>query len=108
MNTQKYYRYESYTVGVGYNPETETCSGHRVKIILRIYDVTKITPKGVVLSVYGERKFVLNSAIKQYACATTELAKASFIARKKKQISILSRCISDAKEAITLITDDLI
>lgn len=66
------------------------------------YPVIKNTPKGVWLAVYGDAKFVLRDARKRYACPTIEEALKSFIARKKKQIAILSSRIEEARDGIQL------
>lgn len=52
--------------------------------------VIRVTPRGVWVSDYGRKKFVLNDAKKKYACPTKEMALASFIARKERQIDILT------------------
>ncbi|MBK3780358.1 hypothetical protein G3A43_08810 [Paraburkholderia aspalathi] len=61
------------------------------------YPVVKVTPKGKWIEVYGERKFILNASHKRFACETVELALASFKARKKRQISILSNQLRRAQ-----------
>lgn len=65
------------------------------------FDVVKATPYGVWIQPYSwddsHKKFVRLTAIKQYACETIELAKESFIARKHRQIRILSAQLLDAK-----------
>ena len=65
------------------------------------FDVVRATPTGVWIHPYSwddsYKKFVRLTASKKYACETIELAKESFIARKNRQISILSAQLRDAK-----------
>jgi deoxyribodipyrimidine photolyase-like uncharacterized protein len=59
--------------------------------------VAKETPKGCWIDVYGKRKFILNDAVKRYACPTKELALQSFIARKRRQCAILRAQLENAE-----------
>ena len=62
-----------------------------VIIHLRKFRVKHHTPKGVWLDLYGDRevqRFVLKDARKRYACPTLEEAQVSFLARKKRQLTI--------------------
>jgi len=118
MSENKYlYRYESYrnvscdeydTVYRGsmkmklytYNIIKETKCGcwiftgyHLVNRILESKDVSK-----------EYQKFVNLTCNKKFACRTIEDAKESFIARKKRQIRILTSQLDDAKEALNLIS----
>ena len=52
--------------------------------------VIRVTPSGVWVNDYGRKRFVLNGAKKKFAHPTKELALASFIARKERQITILT------------------
>jgi len=95
----------------------------RVGINLSHYQLLRETPKGVwVLLNYsfgfidpaadpewvrakikaGLARFILHTANRRFACATREEAKASFIARKKRQAGIYSARLRDAKEALAL------
>ena len=47
------------------------------------FEVTKNTPKGVWISVYGKKKFILLYATKKYACATKEEALYALLRRKQ-------------------------
>lgn len=54
------------------------------------YPVTKRTRCGVWIRLYGAyHKFVNLNARKKWACPTMEEARASFIARKRRQIALL-------------------
>ena len=70
------------------------------------FDVVRATKTGVWIQPYSwddsHKKFVRLTANKQYACETIELAIDSFIARKKRQISILSAQLQDAKTFLNL------
>ena len=67
------------------------------RIILDEFPITKSTPCGSWINVYGTKKFVLKTSIKQYAYVTKEEALASFIQRKTRQITILSYQLESAR-----------
>jgi hypothetical protein len=71
-----------------------------VYVSLRKFGVVRHTKCGAWINVYGERKFVLISARKRYACPTIKEAKESFTARKKRQIRILSTKIGYIEDAL--------
>lgn len=66
------------------------------------FEVIRTTPRGKVINMYGKDRFVLNDSRKRFAHETKELALASFIARKHRQISILSHQLDIAKKALNL------
>jgi hypothetical protein len=70
------------------------------------FDVVRATPTGVWIQPYSwddsYKKFVRLTASKKYACETIELAKESFIARKNRQIRILSARLRDARTFLEL------
>lgn len=70
-----YYRYDYYNI-----------EGGTVSVYLCEYEVVKQTPKGVWVGFFGDKHFVLNESRKKFAWPTKELAKESFIIRKKRQI----------------------
>ena len=65
------------------------------------YKIIRRTEKGVWINNYGEEKFVLLTARKKFACETQAKALTSFIARKNKQIQILSDQLEHAKNGLT-------
>lgn len=69
------------------------------------FDVVKETPRGVWLEMYGTKRFCLKNARKRYACPTQVEAKESFIARKKRQIKILTKQLEHAKLALEMIEE---
>jgi hypothetical protein len=74
-----------------------------VKLYLRKYKVSKVTPKGVWLSYFfvgGLCRFVLLDARKRFAHRTREDALESFIARKAKQIRILEKQLEHVRSAV--------
>ena len=83
-----------------------------VKIWFNRYRIVERTPKGAWITVSEYRmskdKFVLLTAVKQYACRTEEEAKVSFEARKKRQIGILTSQLDHAKRALLLSQQNLI
>jgi Zn-finger nucleic acid-binding protein len=72
-----------------------------LKVELHKYQVVKITPCGVWLDV---GKFVKTAARKRFACPTEAEARESFLARKKRQLSILSAQVSRVERAIQSVT----
>lgn len=97
-----WYRFEDYRVSGGINDFGEPEGPGHTEIRMREFQVTKYTPKGVWLNWYGDKKFVLRDARKRYACPTTKEAMESFLARKKRQLSILTAQASGVREAIAL------
>lgn len=83
-----WYRYDEY----------ETTSGMRV--LQHKYRVLKHTPCGVQLNTWGGPKFVLRDARKRWACPTDEEARESYMARKRRQISILESQLKRAKTGL--------
>lgn len=71
-------------------------------IVLDTYPVLRVTPAGKWIDVYGTERFVRDKAHKHFACETKELALASFIARKQRQIRILRAQLRGAEAALTV------
>lgn len=103
LASEVYYRYEDrrYAGPCDEWGDPIPGSGHS-DIHLRTYEVLKHTPKGVWLRFRYDKKFVLASANKRFACATIEEAAESFIARKKRQISIYKNRMQRAEEVLNL------
>lgn len=93
--SEVWYRYENHW----YSEDRGT------EIYLHEWTVDKHTPKGVWISRYGQKKFVLNDARKRYAYPTIELAKKSFIARKQHQIGHLRTQLDHAERALKLMQE---
>jgi len=81
-------------------------------IYLRSYPVIKHTPQGVWIQTGAEwtvggkthknRKFVLSTARKHWACSTKEEAWRSFRMRKRNQVAILERQLERATAALLI------
>jgi hypothetical protein len=74
-----------------------------VKLYLRSYKVSKVTPKGVWLSYFsvgGIFRFVLLDARKRFAHPTKEEALESFKARKAAQMRILEKQLEHVRSAV--------
>ncbi len=72
-----------------------------VMIHLSQYKVVRHTPCGVQLDMGPEEvKFVLASATKRFACPTIEEARASFLVRKRKQLSIYMHRVADMRKVL--------
>jgi hypothetical protein len=99
-----YYRYEDVQYAAPLDEFDNPQGPGRLAVELREYQVVKRTPKGVWLSLYGDRRFVLNSATRRFACPTKAEAQESFLARKKRQISIHQGSIKRAERAMAIVT----
>jgi hypothetical protein len=98
-----WYRFDDqdYSVADDWSEHSHTQYG--VQVIE--FHVVKHTPKGVWLirsNGWGHKRFVLHTAKKRFACATKELAKESYIARKNKQIRIYQYRIQEAEHHIRI------
>lgn len=72
-----------------------------VAIYCHEYSILKRTVKGIWIDIWGgQKKFINLEARKKFACLTREEALESFIARKKRQIRILTSQLLHAKEAL--------
>lgn len=89
-----YYRYE------------DSAYDGSVRIYLREFRVVRHTPKGVWIDAWGRNRFILVGARKSFAHPTPEEAKKSFLARKQRQISILTYQLKQANAAYSAVTKD--
>jgi hypothetical protein len=108
----KLYRYYDVQYSAGIDEWDNDLGPGRVGISLMEFEIIKETKCGVwILTGYcftspnesipkEYQKFVNLNANKKYACRTKEEAKESFIARKKRQIRILSAQIERARKAL--------
>ena len=101
-----FYRYDDFLTAPMYDEFESVFGRSQVHVRLNTYPVLYHTPKGVQLDVYGFRRFVANDSKKRFAHETIEGAKLSFIARKTRQIRILSSQLENAKIARKLIEND--
>ena len=86
-----WYRYEEIYTAPSIDEWERPIGEGGVIIHLRKFRVMRPTPKGVWLDLYGNRevqRFVLKDARKRYACPTLEEAQVSFLARKRRQLTI--------------------
>ena len=73
-----------------------------VEVSLHEYPVVRRTPRGCWIDLgYGDERFVLTSARKQFACPTEAAARESFMARKRAQIRIYRACIARTECALS-------
>ncbi len=104
--TDPWYRYEDIRYAPPLDEFDAPVGDGSVGLMLTKYRVTKTTPKGVWLEHYGwpfepHPFFVLQDARKRFACPTIAEARESFIARKNRQIRILTAQLRNAKDALT-------
>lgn len=112
----KLYRYYDVQYSAGCDEWGNNIGAGRVGVYLQEFEIVKETKCGVWILTgfwFGSpeetppkecQKFVNLTARKQFACRTIEDAKESFIARKKRQIKILSAQITRAEKALVEIT----
>lgn len=100
-----WYRYEERRYGVA-NEFDEVVSSY-VQLELIELKVTKVTPKGVWVTRFLSKKFVLTAANKRYALPTKQEALESLLARKARQIRILESNVKHAREASFLAEREL-
>lgn len=82
-----------------YRYEIDKSTERVEKLHLSEFEVTKLTPKGYVLDVFGKRKFSHQNG---WACETPEIALEYFILRKENQISICRTNITRSLKAIEI------
>jgi len=82
-----------------YRYEIDKSTERVEKLNLSEYEVIKLTPKGYVLDVYGNKKFSHKNG---WACETPDIALQNFILRKENQISICRTNITRALKAIDI------
>lgn len=99
-NDEYWHRVEDYVVSAGVNEWGDDLGRGGVEVISLRYRAIKHTPKGVWLDVCGDKRFVLKSAKKRFACPTKLDALESFLARKNRQIAICQWRIDDARKAL--------
>lgn len=100
----EFYRYEEVQSAETYYDEYGSRWFAVVRLNLTAYKVIKKTPGGVWINCWGrgphDRKFILMSAKKKWACPTKEAALESFIARKKRHRDILESRLAVVNEAL--------
>lgn len=79
-------------------------------VLLEEYLVVRRTPKGCWIDVAPgypkpKFKFVLNDATKRYAYETTDAAKVSFLARKRRQLIILRNRVDNIEACVEAIKE---
>lgn len=79
---------------------------HGDVVLLEQYPVVKRTPCGAWIEVYSKRRFVLTGTFKKFACATEEDARASFFARKARQLKILRARIDAVTDAVQALKEN--
>jgi hypothetical protein len=88
--SEVWYRYEDVAYSALPDPETGESRGlGSVAVHLREYKVVRRTAKSAWLDLgFGDLRVMRLTARRRFACATKQEALASFVARKKRQISI--------------------
>ena len=103
-----WYRYYDYRTAAPVDEYDEIYGASSAAIGLQKFGVTRHTPKGVWIDYHGnprDEKFILTAANKRFACPTKEEALKSFLARKKRQLSILTNQADHVREIIIAIQE---
>lgn len=95
--TEYLYRYEDVQYA-SYDPFSDHSGPGELRVRLRKFPIERRTRKGAWVC----GRFVLLSARKRYACPTQDEAMESFIARKKRQLSIHQYAVARAQTALRI------
>ncbi len=99
-----YYRFEDIRYALLPDEFGDRRGRGRLAVELRRFAVIKRTPKGAWLLLNnGDKRFVLTTAHKQFACPSVEEAIISFRARKTRQVRIYEARAAQARESIELV-----
>lgn len=90
-----WWRVEARSYSVVIDAERELYGSTGPLLEARWFEVIKTTPKGVWIA----GRFCLRDARKRFACPTLHEAIESFVARKDRQIKILSNQLASAQKA---------
>jgi hypothetical protein len=102
MNNLELYRYETMQWAAPLDWEGYPSGRGRVEVVLKTFDILRITKCGSWIEYQGRKKFVNHNARKQFANKTKEEAKTAFIARKKSQLRILQHQIDVIEQSLDL------
>ncbi len=94
------YRYEDVLTAAPVDEFDRPMGESTVQVYLRRFPIVRTTAKGAWIDVYGERRFVLLTARKRFACESVEAARESFIARKQAQRRIYTARLRSINRAI--------
>lgn len=89
-----WWRVEARSYSIVIDAEREEYGSTRPRLEAQWFEVVKTTPKGVWIA----GRFCLRDARKRFACPTLHEAIESFVARKDRQIRILSNQLSAAQD----------
>ena len=85
----------------------EACShGYDIRVSIHSYSVFSQTPKGVWLGHFHKDRFVRLSGTKRFAYPTKQEAIASFLARKQRQLSILTAQLKEVTRILNIPPSD--
>jgi hypothetical protein len=93
------YRFSDYSQSLG-TDEWGRSYGSRVVVAMMAYHIKRHTPKGAWIDVHGTERFVRNNAKKRFATDTIAAALTSYMARKRRQISIYKARLDYAERAL--------
>lgn len=95
-----FYRYVEQIVSNGVDEYDESLGSH-MQLCCYSYRVEKITPKGARIAVWGleGNRPVMDATINKFAYPTKAEALLGFIARKRRQQSILNGQLARSREA---------
>lgn len=93
-----FYRFENHVVSAGVD-EFDESLGSSMELYCVQYQVVKVTEKGARITDCAIERPVLDHYINKYAYPTKVEALLGFIARKRRQQSILNRQIANSQDA---------
>ena len=106
---EEFYRYVIKRYSPGTDEWGDALPGAIIQVILERHEVMSHTTCGVWIrdleSAHG-KKFINTRAKKQFACATIEAAKISFLARQRRRQQILHAAIQESKQAVKILIGD--
>lgn len=88
---ERLYRYQDIQYAPPVDEFDHVCGEGRLEVKLYSFPILSRTEKGAWINAAGEKRFVKLTARKRFALPTIEEARESFLARKRRQATILSR-----------------
>lgn len=96
----EWYRFDDVTYSVCIDPDGDQY-GSSTRVLLRKYRVISETKTGAWLDLgMDDKRFTRINSRKRFACPTIEEAKASYVARKKRQAAIYEARAAKAYDCI--------
>lgn len=105
-NVKYLYRLHDFRYASPLNEYDELIGNGRASYRIDRFRVSKVTPQGYWAMVHGHPRWIKMTATKRFACPTIEEAVESFLARKRRQRTILNSQLSHVEEVTKLVKKD--